>query len=64
VTASIDRDGRFFTLGAGLLVEDAFTVDAAWVHGGYEKSMPRSSDVEYSEERTSDRIFVTTSFRF
>ena len=62
--ATIDRDGRFFTLGAGLLVEDAFTVDAAWVHGGYEKSLPSRSDVDYSEERTSDRIFITTSFRF
>jgi len=62
--ATIDQDGRFFTFGAGLLVEDAFTVDAAWVHGGYEKSLPRRSGVDYSEERTSDRIFVTTSFRF
>ena len=62
--AKIDEDGRFFTFGAGLLVEDAFTVDAAWVHGGYERSVPRSSGVDYSEERTSDRIFVTTSFHF
>ena len=62
--ATIDRDGRFFTFGAGLLVGDAFTVDAAWVHGGYERSLPRRSGVDYSEERTSDRIFVTTSFHF
>ncbi len=64
VTASIDRNARYFTLGAGFLVEDAFTVDAAWVHGGYEKSIPSVSDVDYSEKRTSDRIFVTASFRF
>ncbi|MBN1504402.1 MAG: hypothetical protein JW952_04990 [Candidatus Eisenbacteria bacterium] len=62
--ATIDQNGRFFTFGAGLLVEDAFTVDAAWVHGGYEKSLPRRSDIDYSEERTSDRMFVTASFRF
>lgn len=64
IAATIDQDGRFFTFGAGLLVEDAFTVDAAWVHGGYEKSLPRSSGVDYSEDRRSDRIFVTTSFHF
>jgi hypothetical protein len=62
--ASIDSDASYFTLGAGLLVEDSFTVDAAWVHGGYEKSIPKASGIDYSEEKTSDRIFITTSFRF
>ncbi|UCF77752.1 MAG: hypothetical protein JSW03_06465 [Candidatus Eiseniibacteriota bacterium] len=57
--AEIDSDGKFFTLGAGLLLEESFTVDAAWVHGGYERSIPN-----YSEKKTTDKLFVTAGYRF
>ncbi|MCX5800398.1 MAG: hypothetical protein NTX17_03320 [Candidatus Eisenbacteria bacterium] len=57
--ASIDSDGKFYTLGAGYLFEEAFTLDAAWVHGGYERSIP-----DYSEKKTTDKIFVSAGYRF
>jgi len=57
--ASIDSNGKFYTLGAGYLFEEAFTIDAAWVHGGYERSIP-----DYSEKKTSDKIFISAGYRF
>jgi len=57
--ASIDSNGKFYTAGAGYLFEEAFAIDAAWVHGGYERSVP-----DYSEKKTTDKIFVTASYRF
>ena len=57
--ASIDSDGKFYTLGAGYLFEEAFTIDAAWVHGGYERSIP-----DYSEKKTTDKIFVSAGYHF
>lgn len=57
--ASIDSDGKFYTLGAGYLFEETFAIDAAWVHGGYERSVP-----DYSEKKTTDKIFVSAGYRF
>jgi long-subunit fatty acid transport protein len=57
--ASIDSDGKFYTLGAGYLFEEFFTIDAAWVHGGYERSIP-----DYSEKKTTDKIFVSAGYHF
>ncbi len=57
--ADIDSEGKFFTLGGGLLLEESFTIDAAWVHGGYERSIP-----DYTEKKTTDKIFVTAGYRF
>jgi long-subunit fatty acid transport protein len=58
-SASIDSDGKFYTLGAGLLLAESFTLDVAWVHGGFERSIP-----DYSEKNTTDKVFVTAGFRF
>jgi long-chain fatty acid transport protein len=57
--ASIDSDGKFYTLGAGYLLEESFTIDAAWVHGGYERSIP-----DYSEKKTTDKIYVSAGYHF
>ncbi|KPJ61442.1 MAG: hypothetical protein AMJ46_01780 [Latescibacteria bacterium DG_63] len=57
--AEIDSDGKFFTLGAGFLFEESFTIDAAWVHGGFERSIPN-----YNEKKTTDKLFVTAGYRF
>jgi len=57
--ASMDSDGKFYTAGAGYLFEETFDLDVAWVHGGYERSIP-----DYSEKKTTDKIFVTASYRF
>jgi len=57
--ASIDSDGKFYTLGAGYLFEESFTLDAAWVHGGYERSIP-----DHSEKKTTDKIFVSAGYHF
>ncbi|MFH0777115.1 MAG: hypothetical protein V2A71_00655 [Candidatus Eisenbacteria bacterium] len=57
--AQIDEDGKFYTLGAGLLLAESFTIDLAWVHGGFERSIPN-----YSEKKTIDKIFVTAGYRF
>jgi long-subunit fatty acid transport protein len=57
--AQVDSNGKFFTLGGGLLLEESFTIDAAWVHGGYERSIP-----DYTEKKTTDKLFVTAGYRF
>jgi long-chain fatty acid transport protein len=57
--AEIDSNGKYVTVGAGLLLEESVTIDAAWVHGGYERSIPN-----YSEKKTTDKIFVTAGYRF
>ncbi len=59
LSAEIDSDGKFYTLGAGFLMVDAFTLDAAWVRGSFERSVP-----DYSEKKTSDKVFVAASYRF
>jgi long-subunit fatty acid transport protein len=62
--ATFDSDRKYFTLGAGVLVGRSVTIDAAYMHGGYERSAIQESAPErYREEITDRRILASVSFR-
>jgi len=53
------QDRYFITLGAGVLVEDAVQLDAAWTRGTFERV-----EGQLKEENTSTRLFMGLSYRF
>ncbi len=55
----VDRDQKFVTVGAGVLLDTVFTIDAAAQFG----SFTRESSL-YSEERDLTRVFVSGAYRF
>ena len=55
----MDQDRYFITLGAGVLVEDAVQLDAAWTRGTFERVEGR-----LKEENASTRLFMGLSYRF
>ena len=57
--ARLETDRYFVTIGAGALLEDALSLDFAYVHGIYERS-----GGGFSEKWTSDRVYGTASVRF
>jgi long-subunit fatty acid transport protein len=57
--AGFETDRRFLTLGAGTLVDNAVSLDVAYVHGMYERT-----GNAVSEKWTTDRIFGTATIRF
>jgi long-subunit fatty acid transport protein len=57
----IDSDRSYFTLGAGLLVDTIFSIDVAWLKGGYERSGP---DFDYSEATDESAFIVEAAYRF
>jgi long-subunit fatty acid transport protein len=59
--ARFDSGRKFFSVGAGTLIEDALALDVAYVHGMFERSSP---DGRWTEEWTSNRIYGTATFRF
>ena len=57
----VDSDRSYFTLGAGVLIDTVFTVDVAWITGGYERS---AADYDYSEEVSESGFVVEAAYRF
>ena len=55
----VDRDRKFVSLGAGVLIDTVFTIDVAAQFG----SFTRESSL-YSEERDLTRVFVSGAYRF
>ena len=55
----MDQDRYFITLGAGVLVEDAVQLDAAWTRGTFERV-----EGQLKEENTSTRLFMGLSYLF
>lgn len=56
---NITQDRRFFTLGAGLLVDEVVQTDIAWTRGSFEQV-----EGELTEEGTINRLFLGVSYRF
>ncbi|MBD3367855.1 MAG: hypothetical protein GF405_06740 [Candidatus Eisenbacteria bacterium] len=57
----IDTDRSYFTVGAGVLIDTVFSIDAAWMGGGYERSGP---DYDYSESTDESAVVVEAAYRF
>ncbi|MFA6107682.1 MAG: hypothetical protein WDA75_02835 [Candidatus Latescibacterota bacterium] len=55
----VEQDRRFYTLGAGLLVDEVVQVDLTWNRGRYEQI-----EGALSETGTVDRVFAGVSYRF
>lgn len=55
----IKQDRRFFTLGAGLVVDQILHVDLAWNRGTFEQV-----EGNRAENNTTNRTFVGLSYRF
>jgi long-subunit fatty acid transport protein len=58
----IAQDRRFFTLGAGLLVDGVIQIDATWVRGHFEQ-VEQVEDL-IREEHTMSRLFAGVGYRF
>jgi long-subunit fatty acid transport protein len=56
---AIEQDRRFYTLGAGLLVDEVIQVDLAWNRGRYEQT-----EGAQSEGGAIHRVFAGVSYRF
>ena len=56
----IKQDRRFFTLGAGLLVDEVLQVDAAWTRGSFEQVFAG----EQTEDNIVSRVFAGVAYRF
>jgi long-subunit fatty acid transport protein len=67
--ADIASDQKFFTLGAGIVLDRSLTLDAAFVHGRWERSTPAGYEnstgyfatVPTTEQVTQNRFFLSTT---
>ena len=70
--ARIVSDRKYWTLGAGVLVQDALTLDIAVVHGSWERETPTAytnTTTFYATQPTIEkvsqtRVFVSTTLHF
>jgi long-subunit fatty acid transport protein len=60
-TVYLDTDRRYFTLGAGFLIDQVMTLDISWNHGFHEFRDSRKDFVK--EAYTADKIFVGLAYR-
>ncbi len=56
---SVERDRRFFTLGAGMLFDEVMQIDGAWTRGQFEQI-----EGDVAEENVLSRLFVSASYLF
>jgi hypothetical protein len=52
-----ERD--YFTVGAGVILEGSFSLDAAFMTGGFERSA-----VSTVEDMSQNRVFVSAGYRY
>lgn len=57
------QDRRYFTLGAGLVIDGMVRADVAYTHGAYEQA-EGAADVELREDVTIDRVFIGVAYQF
>lgn len=57
--AQMDQERDYFTLGAGVILEEALTLDVAYVSGGFVRSAEGTV-----EDQDQDRIFMSIGYRF
>lgn len=62
-SAAFQSDRQYLTVGAGVLLADSFTLDAAYMHGGFKRSGTESSTQTYQEEQKDRRVFVSLTMR-
>jgi hypothetical protein len=70
--ANIVSDRKFWTLGAGVLIQDSLTLDVAYLHGSWERATPAGYEntttyfptVATREKVSQDRVFASTTFHF
>jgi hypothetical protein len=70
--ARIVSDRKYWTLGAGVLVQEALTLDIALVHGSWERETPAAythtttfyGDMRTIEKVSQSRVFVSTTLHF
>jgi long-subunit fatty acid transport protein len=63
-SADFDSDRKYVTVGAGALLGRAFTLDLAYMHGGYERSaIQHTMPVRYREEVSDRRFLASVSLR-
>lgn len=63
--AEFSPDRFELSLGAGALLEESFTVDAAYAHSWFEREAPGSSGAPLlTEGRTEDKFYLGAAFRF
>jgi len=55
----IERDRTFFSMGAGVVIDEVLEVNAAYVFGGYEQK-----EGELREDVEIGRFFVSTAYRW
>ena len=60
-TVYLEKDRRYFTLGAGFLIDQVMTLDIAWNHGFHE--FRDDWDQMIKESYTKDKIFVSLAYR-
>ncbi len=57
------QDRRYWTLGAGLVLDEMVRADLAFTHGAYRQA-EGSAESELREEVTSDRLFLGVAYQF
>ena len=62
-SAAFQSHRQYLTVGAGVLLADSFTLDAAYMHGGFKRSGTESSTQTYQEEQKDRRVFVSLTMR-
>ncbi|MFH0931041.1 MAG: outer membrane protein transport protein [Candidatus Zixiibacteriota bacterium] len=60
-TVYLETDRRYFTLGAGFLIDQVMTLDIAWNHGFHEFRDSREQFIK--EAYTTDKFFVGLAYR-
>jgi hypothetical protein len=70
--ADIVSDRKYWTAGAGVLIQDSLTLDVAYLHGSWERATPAGYEntttyfptVATREKVSQDRVFASTTFHF
>jgi len=57
------QDRRYWTLGAGLVLDGMVRADVAYTHGAYEQA-EGSAAAEFREDVTIDRVFIGVAYQF
>jgi long-subunit fatty acid transport protein len=57
--ADIEQERDYFTLGGGVILQEALTLDVAYVSGGFVRSAQTTV-----EDQDQDRLFMSAAYRF
>jgi len=57
--AEVEQERDYFTLGAGVILQEALTLDVAYVSGGFVRSAVRTV-----EDQEQNKLFMAAAYRF